>query len=142
MSVARSRLARATIFPGGLELDLPLNPVPQARPIVTFPRNAKGARTFTPDRTRQFYVDFRTLVRAAGIRQPLTGELELELLLWRQHARNHRGDLSNMVKAIEDAGNGYLWGDDSQIIGLRASIEESGPQATGRIWLRARPVRR
>lgn len=32
-------------------------------------------------------------------------------------------DLSNLAKAIEDAGNGILWHDDSQIVSLTASKE-------------------
>jgi Holliday junction resolvase RusA-like endonuclease len=33
----------------------------------------------------------------------------------------HRGDLSNIVKGLEDAGNGILWHDDCQIASLTAS---------------------
>jgi Holliday junction resolvase RusA-like endonuclease len=34
---------------------------------------------------------------------------------------SHRGDLSNFVKGLEDAGNGILWHDDCQIASFTAS---------------------
>ena len=120
-----------------LTLDLPLNPTPQARPVVTFRHGRSGAHTFTPDKTRQFYRDFQTLVRAAGVRgKPYTGRVRLELRLWRHHSgRGKCGDLSNMVKACEDAMTGCLLEDDDQVVELEAVLVDHGKHVQGHIQL-------
>lgn len=130
--------------PRRVRLDLDLNPVPQGRPIVVFHRKG-GAHGRTPDRTEQFYRDFKLAVRQAqgrGPRKPLERDVRLLVRLWRQ-CRNStdRGDISNMLKAIEDAGNELLWLDDDQIVGIDCELVASGPGVKGRIIIVATELR-
>jgi Holliday junction resolvase RusA-like endonuclease len=112
-----------------------MNPVPQGRPVVTFRHGRSGAHTFTPDKNREFYEEFRWRVREAGIRRPFDGPLRLNLRFWRRCRQNARGDLSNFIKTIEDAGNGFLWVDDVQIAEIHAKLVEYGKDVRGRIEL-------
>lgn len=116
-------------------LELNVNPVPLARARVVSDTAGK-VRSYTPDRSAAFVDEFRWACRAAGYRGgPLAGELAVHVELWRHHNGNNRGDLDNHVKAILDAGNKFLWGDDDQIIEIHARFVAAGPAVTGRIRL-------
>jgi len=121
-----------------INLALDVNPVPQGRAVVV---RREGARptAFTPDRTAAFYEEFRWACRGAGVRRPVQGQIALTLRLWRRAQASHRGDLSNMIKAIEDAGNGFLWDDDRQIDRINAEIVAWGPAVRGRIEIEIEP---
>lgn len=110
-------------------LELDVNPVPLARPRVV------DGRAFTPARSAAFCEEFRWALRAAGWRRPIEVGLELGITLWRQHRGNNRGDLDNHVKAVLDAGNGFLWGDDRQIVAFHARFAAAGPRVVGAIHL-------
>lgn len=121
-----------------VDLDLDVNPVPLARPRVVHGDN--GPRTFTPRRSADFVDAFRWACAGAGwrgaSREPLTDPIALEVKFWRRHRGNNRGDLDNMVKAVLDAGNGFLWVDDRQVVKITAELWGSGPSIDGRIHLR------
>lgn len=129
-----------------LELDLPINPVPLARARVVEDRRTGRMRSHNTPKVEAFYEEFRWWARTRGrVRNPLLGDLALEILLWRRcTSPTNRGDLSNLVKAIEDAGNpsrdgGWcgLWHDDRQIVAYEhVRIVDSGPGVQGRILLR------
>lgn len=127
--------------PRTFELDV--NPVPLARARVVPNIRGGGYHGVNTAQTRQFYNDVRWALHAAGHRGgPYTNDLEVELTLHRhtkQRNRSHRGDLSNHVKAIEDALNGILWADDHQIRHCAASLETWGPDTTGHITLAIGP---
>ena len=46
----------------------------------------------------------------------LTNRLALTARFYLPKSKGRKSDLSNYLKALEDAGNGVLWKDDSQII--------------------------
>lgn len=120
-----------------LRLDLAVNPVPLKRPIVVMPRRPTGRiRAFTPD-PAAFVDEFRWAVKAAGVHAPLAGPLRFSAQLWRRcKPRTTRGDLDNHVKAIWDAGIGFVWEDDSQFVAIGdVAFVEWGPEVVGRIVL-------
>lgn len=113
------------------DLILPVNPVPLARARVT------NGRAYTPARSVAFAEEFRWALRSAGVRRPIDDDLALNVTFWREcRSSSNRGDLSNLLKAVEDAGNGFLWVDDRQITELHARIAEYGPRVDGRIRIR------
>ena len=121
-----------------LVLDLAINPVPLERARVVTDKTIAGTRTrsFTPERSRAFKDEFQWAARAGGARGPArTSDLAIHLEFWRHHKGANRGDLDNLVKAVLDAGNQFLWHDDRQILELHARIVTAGPTTTGRIRL-------
>lgn len=124
-----------------VDLDLDVNPVPLARPRVV--HGDTGPRTFTPRRSADFVDAFRWACAGAGwrgaTRHPIDEPIALGLKFWRRHRGNNRGDLDNMVKAVLDAGNKFLWVDDRQVVRITAELAASGPSIDGRIqlWIEA-----
>lgn len=115
-------------------VDIPVNPRPQQRPVVTF-RHGRAPHTITPQATREFYEEVRWRLREAGVKRPLSGPLFLTARFWRQCRRGQRGDLDNVLKATLDACNGFLFEDDEQITDVRATFIEWGKDVVGRIEL-------
>lgn len=101
-----------------------LQPVPLHRSRVVF----HGRRVWSHlEPADQVYRDeLRTLWRASGIRAPLRGPLGCVMAF--AGRRGRRPDLTNLLKAVEDAGNGFLWEDDCQIRLLLGWIEGWGPE--------------
>lgn len=62
--------------------------------------------------------------RQAARKGVLSGDLRLQVLFHYKGHGKRRMDLSNMIKALEDSGNGVLWEDDSQIVKIDAEKEE------------------
>ncbi len=117
-----------------------LQPVPlhRARTVIRGPK----VWTHLDGRDYEFRDRLRLLWRLDGYgRSPLEGDLECHLTFaGSSKGRHPRPDLSNLVKAIEDAGNpergwGGLWGDDAQIRAIFAEISAWGPDVTPRIDL-------
>lgn len=120
-----------------LVFTIPGRPVPLERARVesfTVPSGKRITRSRTPGKS----LAYRQLVQlrmngawAAGKKRwPLRTKatLGLELFIFWEDA-NH-GDGSNLLKAIEDAGNGLLWHDDKQIIEgyFRSTIDRTHPR--------------
>jgi Holliday junction resolvase RusA-like endonuclease len=67
---------------------------------------------------------------------PLSNEIRLEFFLWRQQAdyettsgrraRKHRVDATNMQKGLEDALQGILYENDTQVVDVHTVIMEQG----------------
>lgn len=131
-----------------LELDLNPQPLERARVIT----NAHGTHAHTPTRSRRFYDEVRThLSLRIGLRRlPLfpDGHLAVTFTFWRRcRSDADRGDLSNMVKAVEDACNPAtrdhwpgLWHDDRQIIRHVADLAAWGPTVRGSVRLTVEPA--
>lgn len=121
-----------------LVLDLQVNPVPleRARTVTSTRFGNTSTRSFTPERSKAFKDEFQWAARAAGARgTPTAAQVHVGLQFWRQHRGGHCGDLDNLVKAVLDAGNQFLWVDDRQVRDLAARIVDDGPHVTGRIVL-------
>lgn len=127
---------------GTLDLWLPINPVPleRARIITTYRDGQTRTRGHTPARTAAFYAELAWSITSLHL-PIITTPIQLKLDLWRHlpTPRAQRGDLSNLVKAIEDALNGHLWDDDRQIISLTATLRAAGRTIPGAIHLQTRP---
>lgn len=110
-----------------------LQPIPLHRARVVF--TGKRTMAYSPELDQVYRTDLQARWRyeRAAPRTPLEGPLAVTLRFagatrvpdtrsargWRQAARP---DLTNVVKAVEDAANGVLWVDDRQVVALDASI--------------------
>lgn len=113
------------------------HPVPQGRPrAVAF---AGHARLYKPAKSRRWEQDARQEARIVmGDRKPFVGCLIVDLksfivppmgwAAWKRDAAlagrirpTSKPDVSNLLKAAEDALNGVVWLDDAQIVNAGAS---------------------
>lgn len=97
------------------------DPVPKERP-----RRGEAGVYYTPFRTRewetlcreQIVVQIHNNILAGlvpdGWEFPISFDVDVEMIFFRYGRR--RADLTNLAKAIEDALNGIVWKDDSQIV--------------------------
>lgn len=76
----------------------------------------------------------RTIAAQWGTRRPLTGPVAWEVR-WSRSKR--MGDLSNRLKALEDALNGLAWKDDKQIVELHAYRTDGGDDTVSVTWWEA-----
>jgi Holliday junction resolvase RusA-like endonuclease len=120
-----------------LEITIPGEPVAQARPKVCVIRGHAHVYDAKVNREWRGIAQvhmLEALARAGLTRPPFFGPLRLELLAVFMLARSHwrklprrrqhhtsRPDLSNILKAVEDAGNGILWLDDRQVCEVQAA---------------------
>lgn len=111
-----------------LELSVPGEPCPKERA-----RTGKG-RVYTPSKTLNAERTLQLLFLSAGIRTPIDSPMVVDVDFFMGNKR--RVDLSNLVKLLEDAANGVVWVDDSQVIGLFATklVDKERPRTELRVW--------
>lgn len=83
---------------------------------------------FTPDKTRNAEANLRWLMSKSWKRKPIELPIALTVVFnflrpksvpyTKRAYHTVKPDCSNLLKLVEDAGNGILWRDDSQIINL------------------------
>lgn len=118
-----------------------IQPVPLHRARIAGP--SAGYKRWAKDARGHGYLvdvdeDFRDLLRqlwmvAKVSRRPLEGRLVVAMRFagCNRSARGgnlHEPDLSNLIKAVEDAGNKHLWRDDAQIKVLVGEVVAWGPK--------------
>lgn len=121
-----------------MRFEFDIAPVEQARPRAT--RMSKGVRMYDPKKVAIFKRQLGMLAKQQMLDRgldPFDGPLEVRMEFHRpvqasiskkERARRLSGvhrpivkpDLSNYIKALEDALNGILWVDDNLIISLEA----------------------
>jgi len=131
-----------------LSIVVPGNPIGKQRPAF-----GKG-HAYTPAKTRTYESFIKSLFVAkyGDAFTPLEGPLEMEILcifavpmsaskkraldmLWQREWPTKRPDLSNILKAGEDALNGLAFRDDSQIVSLSV-VKQYGKRAQMEIKIR------
>jgi len=101
-----------------VKLTIPIDAVPQERPRV-YNRVAVD-----PPKSRKFKHDFAILVKSLANSAFYSGELKVELHIFRNFNRKSHawfGDIDNLVKSIFDALTGVLWKDDRQVVDLHVT---------------------
>lgn len=81
-------------------------------------RKGKGGKLYLAPSVARFRAGVLRAVRDAGIKTPPFGPrtaVRYELVWYRSRKS---GDLSNRLKALEDALNGLVWHDDRQVVGF------------------------
>lgn len=104
---------------------------------------------------KAYRIEVATLARKAGVRQPLSGRVELQVQLypnrpqdWKTRQRKHGQawddtvmcmDLGNCEKVLSDALNGIAWNDDKQH--RRILLERMEPDEHGaRVVVTIKPL--
>lgn len=109
--------------------DIPIIPVPKARARI-----GKFGNVYTPTKTRAFEKFVRDFIAVHYKKEPITSPVSINVVFSLQRPKtcdrekpSVKPDLSNLLKAVEDAANGILWKDDSQIVFVQAEKVYGSP---------------
>lgn len=106
------------------------------------PRFTRSGRCFTPKSTKTYEAAVRARCLCAmvewGIPKRCGGEVTVVVSCFFPDARRRDGD--NVLKAVQDALNGFLWVDDCQVTEatVRTAIDRACPRTEVSIELRGR----
>lgn len=89
-------------------------------------RSFRG-RTVVSAEARNYKREVAKACKAAGLVEPLSGEVALSVTVYRPILR---GDLGNRLKVLEDALNGFAWHDDEQVarIHMERHLDRAEPR--------------
>lgn len=113
-----------------LKLDIPIDPVAKGRHRSFYAgydamQDRHKIGTFTPEKTKQHEMSLKWFFKAAmKSTAPFDMPLSVCVYFYMPRVKNPKNkvfhivkpDLSNLLKQVEDAGNGILWKDDSSIV--------------------------
>jgi len=101
-----------------INLWIPMRPVAQGRS-----RSTRSGHHFTPAKTRQAMAYIQATMRQQYQGPALPGPISIRFLFGFTRPKSNKSahhtqkpDLSNLIKLVEDAGNGIIWQDDKQIV--------------------------
>lgn len=124
--------------------------VPQGRPRATV--ISGRARLYDPAKSRSYKSLVQDAAMAVRPETPITGPVAVAVRIYKTPPKSlskkrlaaalagdlkptTKPDCSNILKGIEDALNGLIWRDDSQIVDLQASKHYSDrPRVDVEIW--------
>lgn len=137
---------------------IPGEPVAQGRPRAFLNKRTGHAGVFDPAASRNYKATAQQHFRDAwGGRPLLKGPVRIEVVAiftlprsrWRKTpvakaAKTGKPDGSNLLKIIEDAANGVIWVDDSQVVDARVRkfVGGQGEPPRVEIWIYASKVDR
>ena len=101
-----------------MKITIFLDPLPQSRPRFS------NGRAYEERRLTNYKEMLKWCFAAKMEGTPPTlAPVAVDIKFFRKYAATSRryGDCDNLVKAVQDAGNGVLWKDDAQIISLTAA---------------------
>ena len=103
-------------------------------PSVNSMYRAYRGRVVLSERGRAYKEEVAGLCAAAGLTEPLTGNVEMELWVYRPRMI---GDLDNICKAILDAVEGWIYQNDKQVRRLMICRFESklNPRVELKAWV-------
>lgn len=119
-----------------IEFTIPGTPIAQARPRAV--KRGKRIMMYDPKESKEYKRYVAMIAKQHAPSNPYKGALQVDLKIYRQIPKSTtkknrklfnaginrpvvKCDTSNYVKGIEDALNGIIYKDDSQIVDLQAS---------------------
>lgn len=122
-----------------ISLTLDIEPVAWARTRIS-----RSGHFITAPKMRAFQAHVRALIHGSV---PMVGPLKLIVRFYMKPPMRKvrelpdvKPDLSNLVKNIEDAANGMLWGDDAQIVKIEAEKWYDFASKKGRIEIEVQQI--
>jgi Holliday junction resolvase RusA-like endonuclease len=96
-------------------------PIPKQRPRV-----GKHGHAYTPKATRDAELAIRWQIIAQKVKPTSHPWLGITVVI--RTSTNRRSDGDNLLKTVLDAGNGYAWKDDSQIVKYQVHLIRGSDQ--------------